>query len=116
MVPVGFDGVATSTPAVSSSHAADTRSAVSCHAVSASTATARAAEPSTRRKWRLHGYPGSASSTSSPGSTVAASARSSAPDAPVVTTTRSGATSTPRRSPYIAAIASRSGGMPSAEV
>ena len=31
------------------------RSAVSCHAVSASTATARAAEPSTRRKWRLHG-------------------------------------------------------------
>ena len=95
VVPVGLAGVATRTARVRSSQCSATRSAVSCQAVSASTGTPTASPSKSRTKLRLHGYPGSVSSTRSPGSTSAARARMSAPEAPVVTTTRSQGTSTP---------------------
>ena len=97
--PVGLAGEASNTARVRGVSAASICTAVGCQLLSGPTGRSTGTPPASCTKCRLHGYPGSVSSTSSPGPMSAHSAICSAPEAPTVTTTRRGSTATSWRVP-----------------
>lgn len=94
VVPVGFDGEVIITALVRSDQYSRHSSGVRWNRVVAFVGTSTTSPPNARTSSRLHGYDGSAISTSSPSFTVNAAASSSAVEPPAVIAIRFGSTST----------------------
>ncbi len=94
VVPVGFDGDVIITALVRSVQYSSHSSGVRWNRVEASVGTSTTLPPNARTSSRLHGYEGSAISTSSSSFTVSAADSSSAVEPPAVIAMRLGSTST----------------------
>ena len=121
IVPVGLSGLVTITARGTCARPSSS-STVSWNRVSGPQSISTTLAPSACRVFRYAGYPGRASTMSSPGSSAARNSVTNPPDDPVVTTTSSGATSRPAppraaiRRLWSSAIARLSSGMPVASV